>query len=140
VPVLTRNASTQPASPQLAVAGRGVQVPTEPASAHDVHSEAQALLQHTPAAQNPLVHSALLAQASPLAFCETQLPPLQKVAPAQSLGALHVVLHAPVPSHVAYGAHPVPLAGAPAGMAVQVPREPARSHARHAPPQAALQQ
>ena len=37
--------------------GSGLQVPTDPVWLHDLHGSLQSLLQHTPSAQEPLMHS-----------------------------------------------------------------------------------
>ena len=81
-------------------AGTFVHVPTVPVSAHDWQVPAHAALQHTPCAQNPDVHCALVVQAAPVTFF-VQLPPLQVNGETQSVSAVQVVLHAPVPH--AYG-------------------------------------
>jgi len=73
-----------------------VHVPTVPVSAHDWQVPVQAALQHTPCAQNPDVHCAPVEQAAPVAFL-VQLPLLQLNGDRQSVSAMQVVLHAPVP-------------------------------------------
>jgi hypothetical protein len=73
-----------------------VQVPTVPVSAHDWQVPEQAALQQKPCAQNPDVHWAPAVHAAPMAFV-VQLPPLQVNGETQSVSAVQVVLHAPVP-------------------------------------------
>jgi hypothetical protein len=75
----------------------GVQVPTLPASAQDWHVPPHAVLQQTPSAHWPDAHSAPAAQERPLAFFETQAPPLQNVPPAQSAPEAHEVRQPAVP-------------------------------------------
>ena len=75
----------------------GEQVPTLPGSAQDWHVPLHAALQHTPSTHWPDAHSAPAAQDSPLAFFETQAPPLQKVPPAQSAEVAHEPRHTAVP-------------------------------------------
>jgi hypothetical protein len=81
--------------------GIGVQVPTLPASAHDMQVVEQAALQHTPCAQNPELQSVPAAQSAPTGFLP-QLPARQTPA-VQSASFVHAVRHAAVAAQ-AYGA------------------------------------
>jgi hypothetical protein len=76
--------------------GTFVQAPTVPASAQDWQVPAQPLLQQTPWAQNPVPHSVLPPQATPIPFL-AQLPPTQKKEVTQSVSTVHEVLQTPVP-------------------------------------------
>jgi hypothetical protein len=109
-----------------------VQVPVEPASAHDWQRPVQALLQQKPCAQNPELQSVASEHAPPSGTLP-QLVPLQTLGEAQSALVPQVVLQAPEPQ--AYGAHedietvwqvPVPLQ-ARAGVSV-VPLQVAGAH------------
>jgi hypothetical protein len=67
----------QPLVPQVAAAGFGEQVPSRPAMAHDPQSDVQASPQHTPSAQNPLVHSLPVPHGCPSDFPPTHFDALQ---------------------------------------------------------------
>jgi hypothetical protein len=92
-----------------------VQVPSVPASAHDLQVAVQAAEQQTLCAQMPLAQSVAAAQAAPLGrFVQT--PPEQMLGDTQSPSTVQVVRQAPVPhtkgSHrdvVASWQVPVPL-------------------------------
>jgi hypothetical protein len=92
-----------------------VQVPSVPASAHDLHVAVQVVAQQMPCAQMPLAQSLFAVQVAPLGrFVQT--PVEQTFGDTQSVSALHDVLQAPVPqpngSHidvVAVWQVPVPL-------------------------------
>jgi hypothetical protein len=107
--------SQKPVVPQLAalcavhcpvgsvpVGGIGEQAPTLPASAQDIHFEAQAVAQQAPCAQMALVHSVPVAQTAPSGL-SPQEPALQEAGGAQSASAVQVDLHAAVPQRK--GAH-----------------------------------
>jgi hypothetical protein len=107
--------SQKPVVPQLAapcamhcpvgsvpVGGIGVQAPRLPASAHDIHFEAQAVAQQAPCAQMLLVHSVAVAQTAPTGL-SPQEPALQEAGETQSASAAQVDLHAAVPQRK--GAH-----------------------------------
>jgi hypothetical protein len=76
-PMATVFAPEQPLVPQVAAAGFGEQVPSRPATAHEPQSAVHALLQHTPSAQKPLVHSAPVPHVCPSALPPTHLVALQ---------------------------------------------------------------
>jgi hypothetical protein len=73
-----------------------VQVPSVPASAHDLHVVEHAVAQQTLCAQMPLVQSVAAVQAAPLGRL-VQTPPEQMFGDTQSASAVHVALQAPVP-------------------------------------------
>jgi hypothetical protein len=79
---------------QLAPLGLAVHVPTDPARLHDEHWPVQAVAQHTPFAQNPLVQSLFAVQASPndgsnsAACCRTLAKPDPTVTPPATNTAL----------------------------------------------------
>jgi hypothetical protein len=52
----------------------------------------QALLQHEPCSQRPLVHSFLTPQLAPLAFLASQTPALHQLPDAQSLSIVQLLL------------------------------------------------
>jgi hypothetical protein len=81
-----------------------VHVPGAAASAHDWHVPVQAVAQHTPCAQNPDAHSVPPAHVRPSAFFE-HVPPLHTLGAAQSVSAMHVVLHAFMVVSQTYGLH-----------------------------------
>ena len=72
--------------------GTFLQVPSLPATAHDLHVPAQALMQHFPCAQNVELHSASAPQLAPIGFLP-QLPPTQVLGATQSASVEHVVRH-----------------------------------------------
>jgi hypothetical protein len=116
-----------------------VQVPREPARLQASQAPEQAVLQHTPSTQLPLAHWVPAAHAVPLGWSATQTPPLQLepvthwVLEVQLVGQL-----LDVPLH-RYGEQ-LGLPVEPDDMLVQVPSEPVRLQASHAPEQAVLQQ
>jgi hypothetical protein len=63
--------------PHVAAAGFGEHVPSRPAIAHDPQSLVHALLQQTPSAQKPLVHSEPVPQVEPFALPPMHFPLLQ---------------------------------------------------------------
>ena len=67
----------QPLVPHAAAAGLGEQVPSRPAIAHDPQSDVHALLQQTPSAQSPLVHSPPVPHGWPSALPPTHFDALQ---------------------------------------------------------------
>jgi hypothetical protein len=105
-----------------------------------------AVLQQTPSAQKPDVHSVAAAQVAPLAL-PTQAPPVHLRPATQSVSAAQVVLHAAVVGSQRYGAQGVVVAGVHAPVvehvdalaAVAVPTHAAGAHVvplvvtRHAP-------
>jgi hypothetical protein len=97
--------SQKPSRPQLAMLaavqravgsteplGTSTQVPTDPATAHELQSAVQAVLQQTPCAQNPKLQEALVVQVDPMES-RPQLPvPAAAPAPVQVAGATQSVL------------------------------------------------
>jgi len=77
-------------------AGTAVQLPALPVSAHDMQVDPQAVVQQTPCAQIPVLHSVPPAQAAPVDF-SPQDPPVQTAGGAQSAFEAHVALQAAVP-------------------------------------------
>jgi len=69
-----------------------VQVPSEPAMAHDWQVAVQTLAQQTPCWQRLVMHSPFAAQATPVGFL-VQTPITQTLGAAQSASAVHEVLH-----------------------------------------------
>jgi hypothetical protein len=66
-----------------------LQVPTLPVIAHDLHVPLQALLQQTPWAQKPELHSFAIVHAVPIGF-SVQAPALQMYGETQSVAAVQV--------------------------------------------------
>jgi hypothetical protein len=84
-------------------AGTAEQVPSLPASAHELQAPVQAVEQQTPCAQTPCWHSLPEAQAEPSGFCP-QLPPMHWFGDAQSASVMQgVVLQTLVAVSQAYG-------------------------------------
>lgn len=112
-----------------------------PETSHAKHDSVHGLSQQRPSTQKPVAQSSADAQSAPRPRLVTHVPLL--VSHARSLAhwalVVHVVAQAPA-------LHPKPLAHArraPCGepaTSVQVPSEPATSHALHCSPHAALQQ
>ena len=75
-------------------AGRGVQAPALPESAHEAQVPGQAVAQHTSCAQMPVLHSTSLAQTAPMGTFP-QLPFMQVLGARQSASVAQVVLHWP---------------------------------------------
>jgi hypothetical protein len=106
----------------------GVQVPTLPCSAHDMHFDPQVVAQQAPCAQTPLPHSVPSPQTAPTGL-RPHDPALQEAGAAQSASALQDELHTaapqangaqevdcgvtqvPAPSQVAAGVNVVPVDG-----------------------------
>ena len=86
--------------------GTGLQTPMEPGSAQEVHSPKQAVLQQTPWAQNPLLHSLLAVQMR--ARDAPHVPLRQRTPPAQSSSLAQVVLQRPRATSQANGAQLTP--------------------------------
>lgn len=83
-------------------AGRGVQVPALPLSAHETHAPLHAVSQQTPSAQKPLTHSHPSVQAPPPCFAR-QAPALHQlvaVLHSEPQAWAQLVRHAPTPSQV----------------------------------------
>ena len=72
--------------------GTLVQVPSEPAIAHDWQVAVQTLAQQTPCWHRLVMHSPLAAQATPVGFL-VHTPITQTLGAAQSASAVHDVLH-----------------------------------------------
>ena len=73
-----------------------VQVPSVPASAHDLHIAVQVVAQQTPCAQTLFAQSPSAVQVAPLGrFVHT--PPEQMLGATQSPSTVQVLRHAPVP-------------------------------------------
>jgi hypothetical protein len=75
-------------------AATSVQVPAEPASAHERQAPMHPDRQQTPCSQKPLAHSVVDAQAVPFVFLP-QLPPLQTLGATQSALVAQVVRQLP---------------------------------------------
>jgi hypothetical protein len=73
-----------------------VHVPCVPVSAHDLQVPVQAVPQHVPCSQNPVMHSVAAAQARPVGFL-VQTPVTQTLGVTQSASTEHDVLHTPDP-------------------------------------------
>jgi len=84
-------------------ASTGVQTPLRSGRAHETQPPSQATLQHTPPAQKPLAHSALLLQlaTSP----KKPHAPFTHLELKQSASLAHVVRHVPVAASHANGEH-----------------------------------
>lgn len=96
--------------------GMFVQVPTLPVRLHALQRPAHVALQQTPSMQFDERHSLFAPQVDPVTFLQAPFP-----------------LHTSVPAHSLSGSWFE-------GMFVQVPTDPARSHAAQVPAHAALQQ
>jgi hypothetical protein len=73
-----------------------MQVPTDPATAHELQSAPQAVLQQTPCAQNPELQAALVAHVAPI-DSRPQVVPVQLAGARQSVlevAGVQLVLHA----------------------------------------------
>jgi hypothetical protein len=95
-PQLAAPAFWQVAVGSVAPFATGVQVPAEPARAHERQTPVQAVLQQTPWAQMVDPHSAPSAQVAPSGF-SPQEPALQTAGDAQSASAVQVFLQTAVP-------------------------------------------
>jgi hypothetical protein len=73
-----------------------VQVPSVPASAHDLQVAVQAVAQQIPCAQIPFAQSVLAVQVAPFGRLVQTLP-MQTLGERQSVSAVHEVLQAPGP-------------------------------------------
>jgi len=81
-------------------AGEFVHVPSLPAALQESQAPEQALLQHTPSTQLPLVHWLLAEHTAPLDILGTHAPALQKLPLAHWLSRVHSVGQlADEPSH-----------------------------------------
>jgi hypothetical protein len=107
-------------------AATATQLPVLPATAHDMHVPAQAVLQQTLCAQTPLVHSPPPPQTAPSGL-RPHDPLPQTAGGAQSASAVQVALHAAAPQRkgkqeVAAAVRQVPAPSqVPAGVKVVVP-------------------
>lgn len=72
----------------------GVQVPF--ATSHASHCPVQAVSQHTPSAQWPLVHASMLGHTSPFARVFSHMPALHHPSAAQSLVVTQLIVQAPL--------------------------------------------
>jgi hypothetical protein len=77
-------------------AGTAEQVPTFPATAHDIQLPAHAVVQHTPCSHAWVAHSLSLLHAAPAGLSPHE-PPTQLAGGAQSALLAHDALHALVP-------------------------------------------
>jgi hypothetical protein len=73
-----------------------VQAPALPGSAHEAQAAGQAVAQHTPCAQTPVLHWSSLEQTAPIGTFP-QLPFMQVLGATQSTSVVQVVLHRPDP-------------------------------------------
>ena len=73
--------------------GTLVQVPSEPASAHDLQAPLQVVAQQIPCAQMPLVHSFAAAHAAPLPLSPHE-PAVHTAGATQSASAVQLVAQA----------------------------------------------
>jgi hypothetical protein len=93
---LAAPASVQVPAGSAPPCGTGAQVPSVPASAHDMQAPAQAVWQHTPCEHTPSAHSAPSPHTAPAGLSPHE-PPTHIVGAAQSASAVHVALQAAAP-------------------------------------------
>ena len=77
-------------------AGTVEQVPPVPVSEHDMQLPVHAVLQQTPCAQNPLLHSLPAMQAAPSGL-RPQLDAVQTLPLVQSVDVVQLAWHIPLP-------------------------------------------
>ena len=115
-------------------AGLTLQVPILPARLQRSQLLLQALSQHTESAQNPVWHSPLAAQVSPLSLSMSHLPKMQNRPGAHCRLLVHIVGHDGLSPSQAYAAQVT--AGVPSSRSTQMPGEPGLPQVSQAPLQA----